>query len=45
VLNTDDFILPGPNLQVINKAIEDIKAAKLDITVDGDLQDFLGVKH
>jgi hypothetical protein len=43
VLYTDDSILAGPDLNEINKAIEDIKAAKLDITVEGDIQDFLGV--
>jgi hypothetical protein len=43
VLYTDDSILAGPDLHEINKAIEDIKAAKLDITVEGDIQDFLGV--
>ena len=43
VLYTDDSILAGPNLDEINKAIEDIKRAKLDITVEGDLQDFLGI--
>lgn len=43
VLYTDDSILGGPNLKEIEQAIEDIKAAKLDITVEGDLQDFLGI--
>ena len=43
VLYTDDSILAGPNLEEIDQAIEDIKAAKLDITIEGDIQDFLGV--
>ena len=43
VLYTDDSILAGPNLGEIEKAIEDIKKAKLDITIEGDLQDFLGI--
>ena len=43
VLYTDDSILAGPDKAEIDKAIEDIKAAKLNITVEGDLQDFLGV--
>lgn len=53
VLYTDNSILAGPDNSIlagqdqkeINKAIEDIKSAKLlDITVEGGLQDFLGVK-
>lgn len=43
VLYTDDSILAGPDLGEIDKAIADIKAAKLNITVEGDLQDFLGI--
>jgi hypothetical protein len=42
VLYTDDSILAGPDQNEIEKAIEDIKAAGLDITVEGDLQEFLG---
>jgi Reverse transcriptase (RNA-dependent DNA polymerase) len=43
VLYTDDSILAGPNKAKINKVIEDIRKAKLDITVEGDIQDFLGI--
>ena len=43
VLYTDDSILAGPELSEIDRAIEDIKKAKLDITIEGDIQDFLGV--
>lgn len=43
VLYTDDSILAGPDLSEIERAIEDIKRAKLDITIEGDIQDFLGV--
>jgi len=43
VLYTDDSILAGPDLDEIEQAIADIKAAKLDITIEGDIQDFLGV--
>jgi len=43
VLYTDDSILAGPDLDEVNKAIEDIKRAKLNITIEGDIQDFLGV--
>lgn len=43
VLYTDDSILAGPDQQEIATAIKDIKAAGLDITEEGDLQDFLGI--
>jgi len=43
VLYTDDSILAGPDLSEIECAIEDIRKAKLDITIEGDIQDFLGV--
>ena len=34
--------LAGPALKEVERAIEDIKKAKLDITIEGDIQDFLG---
>lgn len=43
VLYTDDSILAGPDKAEIDDAIRAIKAAKLDITVEGDIKDFLGV--
>jgi hypothetical protein len=43
LLYTDDSILAGPDQKEINKVIKDLKKAKLDITVEGDIQDFLGV--
>ena len=43
VLYTDDSILAGPDEDEINKTIEEMKATGLDLTVEGDLQDFLGV--
>ena len=43
VLYTDDSILAGPDSKEIDQAIEDIKRAKLNITIEGDIQDFLGV--
>ena len=43
VLYTDDSILTGPNKSEIDEAIEAIKSAKLKITVDGEVTDFLGV--
>ena len=43
VLYTDDSILAGPSQDEIDQAISDIKEAGLNITVEGDVQDFLGV--
>ena len=43
VLYTDDSILAGPEQSEIDKAIADIQAAKLNITIEGTLEDFLGV--
>ena len=43
VLYTDDSIIAGPDEKELYKVIEEIKRAKLNITIEGDLQDFLGV--
>jgi hypothetical protein len=44
VLYTDDSLLAGPDKDEIDKVIEDLRnKAKLAITVEGDLADFLGV--
>jgi hypothetical protein len=43
-LYTDDSILAGPDPQELDKNIEEMRAASLDITVEGTLSDFLGVK-
>ena len=43
VLCTDDSILAGPDQDEINQIIKEMKQAKLDITEEGDMQDFLGV--
>ena len=43
VLYTDDSILAGPNDDEINDVIQQIKNVGLNITIKGDLQDFLGV--
>jgi len=42
-LYTDDSIIAGPDEDELNEIFEDIKKANLNITVEGDLQDFLGV--
>ena len=43
VLYTDDSIIAGPSQKEIDKVIEEIGNAKLNITIEGDIQDFLGV--
>ena len=39
-----DSILGGPTRQELDEAIKAIKDTKLQITLEGDLADFLGVK-
>ena len=43
-LYIDDSILGAPTRQELEEAIKAIKDAKLQITLEGDLADFLGVK-
>lgn len=44
VLYTDDSLLAGPDPKEIEKVIDELQSkAKLSITVEGDLADFLGV--
>jgi Reverse transcriptase (RNA-dependent DNA polymerase) len=43
VLYTDDSLLAGPDKKEIDKVIQDLTRAGLNITVEGDIQDFLGV--
>ena len=43
-LYIDDSILGAPTRQELDKAIQAIKDAKLQITLEGDLADFLGIK-
>ena len=42
-LYTDDSILAGPSEQEIKDIISDIRSIGLDITEEGDIQDFLGI--
>lgn len=44
VLYTDDSIIVGPTMEEIDDCIQAIKAQRLNITVEGDLADFLGVE-
>jgi len=43
VLYTDDSILAGPSKDEIENIITDIQKAGLEITREGDVQDFLGI--
>ena len=43
-LYTDDSILAGLNKEEIEQVVKDLKNAKLDLTEEGDLEDFLGVQ-
>jgi hypothetical protein len=43
VLYTDDSILAGPDEDKLNTIVEEMKSNGLDLTVDGDISDFLGV--
>jgi len=43
VLCTDDSILVGPDKDELKQVIADIKSAGLDVTEEGDIEDFLGV--
>jgi hypothetical protein len=43
-LYTDDSILAGPDEKEIEQIIIDLQAAKLNITDEGDLEDFLGIQ-
>jgi len=43
VLYIDDSILAAPTKTAVDQAIKDIKKAGLNITVEGDIKDFLGV--
>jgi Reverse transcriptase (RNA-dependent DNA polymerase) len=43
ILYTDDSILAGLDRNDIEQVIKDIQTANLNITVEGDIQDFLGI--
>ena len=42
VLCTDDSILVGPDREELKQVIADIQAAGIDVTEEGDIEDFLG---
>jgi len=43
VLYTDDSLLAGPDDAELDEIIKDLRKASLDITVQGDIEDFLGI--
>ena len=43
-LYTEDLILTGTDQDKIDQIIEDLNRVKIILIVEGDLQDFLGVK-
>ena len=43
ILYTDDSILAAPTKEEVDKTIRDIKGAGLNVTIEGDINDFLGV--
>ena len=44
VLYTDDSILAGPNEDELNQIVEEMSRSGLNLTIEGELSDFLGVK-
>ena len=43
IMYTDNSILAGPSEKEIYQIIKDLRKARLDLTIEGDLQYFLGV--
>jgi hypothetical protein len=43
VLYTDSLLLAGPSQKEIDQIVIDLKKAKLDITDEGNIEDFLGI--
>src|SRR5210317_2621042 len=43
VFYVDDSIILGPTKKDINKAVNQLRKLKLELTVEGDVSDFLGV--
>ena len=43
VLYTDDSLLAGPDQKEIDQIVIDLQAAKLNITDEGNIEDFLGI--
>jgi hypothetical protein len=43
VLYTDDSILTGPDVKELHKVVSDLQETGLNLTVEGDVGDFLGV--
>ena len=43
LLYKDDSILAGPDKEDISKVIKDLKGANLDVTDEGNMEDFFGI--
>ena len=43
ILYTDNSIIAGSDKAAIEETIEQIKQSGLDITIEGDIRDFLGI--
>ena len=43
ILYPDDYILAGPDLEEIEQVLKDLKKANLEVTDEGNIEDFLGV--
>ena len=43
LLYTDDSILAGPGKEEIAQVIKDLKGANLDVTDEGNMEDFFGI--
>ena len=43
LLYKDDFILAGPDKEEIAQGIKYLKYANLDVTYEGNMEDFLGI--
>ena len=43
ILYTDDSILVAPTQKEVDEAIRDIQGAGLNIIIEGDVKDFLGI--
>ena len=43
ILYTDDSILAGPDPEEIEQVLKDLKKSNLEVTNEGNIEDFLGV--
>jgi hypothetical protein len=43
VLYTDDSLIAGPDKNEIDQVVKDLQGCGLNVTDEGDIQDFLGI--